>query len=219
MNGAQDLGGMMGFGPVVCEPDEPVFHAEWEKRTLGLTLAAAACRRWNIDQGRYARETLHPVSYLTKSYYEIWIAGLEKLLMQTGMVVAEELRLGRAMTTRLGEPPLRAPAVAGLLASGSSYSREARSAPRFTVGQPVRTKVMNPTGHTRLPRYARGKLGIINQVRGCFVFPDSNAESLGEDPQWCYSLRFSGRELWGMDADPTVFVIIDAFEPYLLPYE
>jgi nitrile hydratase len=219
MNGAQDLGGMMGFGPVVREPNEPVFHAEWEKRALGLTLAAAACGRWNIDRSRYARETLHPASYLTKSYYEIWIAGLEKLLMQTGMVRAEELRRGQALETAIAEPALPASAVAGVLAKGSPYSREAGSTPRFAVGQPVRTKVMNPTTHTRLPRYARGKGGIIDQVRGCFVFPDSNAESAGEDPQWCYSLRLSGRELWGMEADPTLFVIIDAFEPYLLPDE
>ncbi len=218
MNGAQDLGGMMGFGRIDPEPNEPPFHAEWEKRALGVTLAVAACGLWNIDKSRHARETLHPVTYLSKSYYEIWIEGLEKLLVTAGLVRREELRRGRCI-----EPPapvahvLKASQVETALRQGSPYSRAARSGPRFSVGDRVVTKVIHPPTHTRLPRYARGKRGTIEHVRGCFVFPDSNAHDSGEDPQWCYGLRFDGRELWGEAADSQLVVTIDAFEPYLVP--
>ena len=86
MNGAQDLGGMMGFGPVSPEPDEPAFHAEWEKRALAVTLACGGLGEWNIDMSRHARETLPPPEYLTSSYYEIWTKGLLKLLAARGLV-------------------------------------------------------------------------------------------------------------------------------------
>jgi nitrile hydratase subunit beta len=183
-----------------------------------MTLAAGACARWNIDKSRHARETLHPVAYLSKSYYEIWIEGLEKLLVTAGLVTPEELRCGRCI-----EPPaavahvLKASEVDAALRQGRPYSREPRSLPRFSIGQSVLTKVINPTTHTRLPRYARGKRGTIDHVRGCFVFPDSNAHDAGEDPQWCYGVRFAGRELWGAAAEPLLGVTIDAFEPYLVP--
>lgn len=218
MNGAQDLGGMMGFGAVVPEPDEPVFHAEWEKRALAITLAAGACGRWNLDMNRHARETLHPAAYLTKSYYEIWIAGLQKLLVQSGLVSASEIEAGHSVEP--GAPVarvLKAEAVAGVLAAGSPYTRPASQAPRFGQGQRVRTRVINPPTHTRLPRYARGKAGMVEAVRGCFVFPDANAHGRGEQPHWCYTIRFDGRELWGEGADPTLSVSIDAWEPYLEP--
>ncbi len=214
MNGAQDLGGMMGFGPVVPEPQEPVFHAEWEKRALALTLAAGACRAWNLDMSRHARESLHPAYYLSKSYYEIWIAGLEKLLASSGLVSRAELDgapLGPAKTV----PVLRADDVADVLARGAAVDRPAAEPPRFAPGEQVRTKVMNPATHTRLPRYARGKIATVEAVRGCFVFPDVHAQGRGEAPHWCYSIRFSARELWGAEADAAVSVNIEAWEPYL----
>jgi len=214
VNGAQDLGGMMGFGSVVPEPQEPVFHAEWEKRALALTLAAGACRAWNIDMSRHARESLHPAFYLSKSYYEIWIAGLEKLLTSSGLVSQGELGgapLGPAKTV----PILHAADVAQVLARGAPSDRSAAEPPSFAVGERVRTKVMNPPTHTRLPRYARGKIATVEAVRGCFVFPDVNAQGRGEAPHWCYSIRFSARELWGAEADPAVSVNIEAWEPYL----
>ena len=216
MNGAQDLGGMMGFGPVRPELDEPTFHAEWEKGALSMTLAAGACGLWNIDMSRHARETLHPAFYLSKSYYEIWIAALEKLLQQSGLVDGDELATGRAL--RPGKPMrrvLREAEVPKVLAGGSPYLRAAAAPPRFAVGAPVRARVMHPQTHTRLPRYARGKLGTIEAVRGYFVFPDANAQGRGEDPHWCYAVRFAGRELWGAETDPTLSVTIDAWEPYL----
>ena len=208
----------MGFGAVAPEPDEPVFHQQWEKRALALTLAAGACGRWNLDISRHARETLPPAAYQSMSYYEIWIAGLEKLALAVGMVDAEELAEGRALTPALACPAGRRLAgadVAGVLANGSPYDRPPRAPPLYAPGETTRARVMNLSTHSRLPRYAQGKVGIIEAVRGCFVFPDSNAHGAGEDPHWCYTLRFSGRELWGPNADPHVEVSIDAWEPYL----
>jgi nitrile hydratase subunit beta len=216
MNGAQDLGGMMGFGPIAPEADEPAFHHEWEKRVLALTLAAGACRLWNIDASRHARETLPPADYLAKSYYDIWASGLEKLLVGAGMVAGWELNEGRALVPPRPTPGrLAAADVAGALARGAPYARPAPSPALHQCGERVRTKVVNPVTHTRLPRYARGKTGVIEAVRGCFVFPDSNARGAGEDPHWCYTVRFTGLELWGEGADPRVSVSIDAWEPYL----
>jgi len=218
MNGAQDLGGMMGFGPIAREPNEPVFHAEWEKRALAMTLAAGACGLWTIDMSRSARESLPPAEYLAKSYYEIWMRGLEKLLLASGMASEIEIALGRALSPpRQVKTVLKAGDVAVALARGAPYARPAPKPARFAAGDTVRTKVINPTTHTRLPRYARGKLGVIEAARGVHVFPDSSASGRGEDPQWLYTVRLAGKELWGEDADPTIAVSIDAFEPYLDP--
>ena len=217
MNGPQDLGGMMGFGPIAPELNEPVFHAEWEGRALGVTIAITGGRLWSGDTNRHSRESLPPAQYYAKSYYDIWASALSNLLVNRGLVTAEELADGHAREP--GKPFARVgpEAVAAMIARGSPYVRPAQAPARFAAGDLVRAKVMNPTTHTRLPRYARGKLGVVDAVRGAHVFPDSNAHGLGEDPQWLYTLRFEGRELWGPDSDPTLKVSIDAFEPYLDP--
>ncbi len=217
MNGAQDLGGMMGFGPVRPESDEPVFHGEWEKRALAITLASAALGEWNLDMGRHARETLPPGEYLTSSYYEIWTKALAKMLAARGMVTAEELTAGRALLPPVPtrKPRADAAAAAKALANGSPYDRPQTAPARFAPGDVVRTKVMHPRGHTRLPRYARGKTGTVVAVHGVFAYPDTNAHGLGERPQWCYGVRFTGRELWGPDAEPDLEVMVDCWEPYL----
>ena len=102
------------------------------------------------------------------------------------------------------------------LAAGSPYDRKVKDPARFAVGDVVRTRVMHPATHTRLPRYARGKTGEVVAVHGAFVFPDTHAHGQGEQPQWCYGVRFGGTELWGADADPTLEVLVDCWEPYLL---
>jgi nitrile hydratase beta subunit len=218
MNGAQDLGGQMGFGPVVPEPDEPTFHAEWEKRALAITLACGAMGHWSIDASRHARETLHPVDYLTSTYYEIWIKGLAKLLAAQGFVSGDELRAGRALAApRTPGRVLRAGEVAAALASGSPSGRPATAPARFAVGDRVRTANEHPAGHTRVPRYARGRLGRIEHVHGVHVFPNTSAHGRGEHPQWLYTVAFDGRELWGRAADPKLTVSIDAWESTLEP--
>ncbi|MBL8588798.1 MAG: nitrile hydratase subunit beta [Methylobacteriaceae bacterium] len=218
MNGAQDLGGMTSFGPVRPEQDEPVFHAEWEKRALAVTLACNGMGEWTGDRNRFERESLEPGWYLTHSYYEIWLAALQNNLARKGFVGADEIAAGRAL--RPAPPAKRklvAEDVAAVLAKGSPYDRPAPAPARFAVGDRVRAKLMNPAHHTRLPRYARGRVGAIESVRGVFVFPDANAHDQGEQPHWCYTVRFAGRDLWGEDADPTLVVTIDAWEPYLEP--
>lgn len=218
MNGAQDLGGMMGFGRIGIEPDEPWFHAPWERRVFGLTLAMGATGAWNIDMSRHARESLPPAEYLGSSYYEIWMKGLEKLVVKQDLVSPDEVAIGHA----LSEPKpvkrvLKADEVTSVLARGGPAERPAEHPARFAVGDRVLARNMHPTGHTRLPRYARGKHGIVEIVHGVFVFPDSHAHGQGENPQWLYTIRFSGRELWGEEADPTTIVSIDAWESYLEP--
>lgn len=218
MNGPHDLGGQMGFGAVAPEVDEPIFHAEWEKRALGVTLAAGAMGHWTIDESRHARECLHPADYYASSYYEIWTKALERLLVRHGFVTEDELAAGRAHGA--GATPkrvLRVADVPGALARGGPCDRAVAAAPRFSSGARVQTRTMHPQGHTRLPRYARGKVGVIEAVRGGFVFPDANAHGAGEAPQHLYTVVFSARELWGEAADATLSVSIDAWESYLEP--
>ena len=218
MNGPHDLGGQMGFGPVAPEPDEPFFHADWERRALGVTLCAGALGAWTLDESRHARESLHPVDYYASSYYAIWIKALERLLVRHGFVTGAELASGApAPGGRAPKRVLKAEDVPAVLARGGPCDRAIAGEPRYAEGQRVRTRNMHPTGHTRLPRYARDKVGTIETVHGGFVFPDTNAHGLGEQPQRLYTVVFDGRELWGEQADPSLKVSIDAWEGYLEP--
>jgi nitrile hydratase len=217
MNGAQDLGGQMGFGPVAPEKDEPVFHAPWEKRALALTLAMGATREWNIDISRHARESLPPAQYLSSSYYEIWIAGLCKMMLAQGLITADELASGKMAT-----PPkkvagkLFAKDVAAALVKGGPTSRPDAAA-RFKLADKVRTRNIHPVTHTRLPRYLRGHVGEIVHLHGTHVFPDSNAHRKGEAPQPLYTVRFSARDIWGEARHPRDTVSADLWESYLEP--
>jgi nitrile hydratase len=218
MNGPQDVGGQMGFGPIAPEANEPVFHADWERRALGLTLCAGFAGGWSIDASRFARENRDPSDYYASSYYEIWIKALEALLRGRGHLDADELAAGHAVDPAPWQGRvLHADAVPALLARGGPANRSVEGAARFATGDRIRTRNINPSGHTRLPRYARGKLGVIEAEHGGFVFPDTSAHSLGEQPQHLYTVVFSAADLWGDEADPTLTVSIDAFETYLEP--
>jgi nitrile hydratase len=218
MNGAHDMGGAHGFGPVEPEPNEPVFHAEWERRAFAITVAMGATGQWNIDMSRFARENRSPADYLSKSYYELWLAGLEHLAAERGLVSAEELAAGRALgKPRPVERILAAEDVDRVLSRGTAVAREPAGPARFKPGDRVRAKHMHPSAHTRLPRYVRGHVGTVERVHGCHVFPDSNASGAGENPQWLYVVRFDGRELWGAAGDPKLKVSVDAWESYLEP--
>lgn len=214
MNGIHDMGGMHGFGPVEPEPNEPTFHSRWEARALAINRAMSYTKVWTIDQSRAAIEELPPRDYLALSYYERWMRRLERLLIEFGLVGADEIAAGRAL--RPGKPlrTLKADEVANAL-TRSCFARPTNTTPRFAAGDRVRAKNINPTTHTRLPRYARGHVGVIEGVRGCHVFPDSVVIGQGENPQWLYTVVFDGRELWGESADPTLKVSIEAWEPYL----
>lgn len=215
MNGVHDMGGMHGFGPVQPEPNEPTFHGEWEGRCLALNRALGFAGLWNIDQTRAAIENLPPDLYLRASYYERWALRLEKMLIERGLVDVDEVAAGHALRAAQAVTRKLTPADVDKSLTRGAYAREAKYPPRYKAGDRVRTRNLNPATHTRLPRYARGHVGVVESIRGWHVFPDCAALGEGENPQWLYTVRFDGRELWGEESDPRLAVSIEAFEPYL----
>jgi nitrile hydratase beta subunit len=216
MNGPHDLGGAQGFGPIAPEPNEPVFHSEWERRAMALNLAMGATRAWNIDTSRHARERIPPAEYLAASYYEKWFKGLERLLVERGLATEAEVDAGRSLSPPAPVPrTIKADEVSAVLAKGSSYERPSKVPALYKIGDKVRARVMNPVGHTRLPRYVRGRVGTIARIHGVHVFPDANATGKGEDPHWLYSVAFDSSEVWGSEAKPGDGVHVDLWEPYL----
>ena len=216
MDGAHDMGGVAWSGPVRPEPNEPVFHAQWERRAFAVTMAMAMPGGWNIDMSRFARENRSPQDYLSKSYYQIWFAGLERQLLERGLVASDEIAAGKSLHPAKPVAKILTPdGVAAVLHRGGPTERSARSPALFAVGDRVRAKTIYPATHTRLPQYVRGHAGIIDRVLGCHVFPDSNASGHGENPQWLYTVSFDGLELWGEESDPNLRVSVDAWEPYL----
>ena len=211
-----DLGGREDCGRVVREAEGELFHAAWEPSALALNLAMGATGAWNLDMSRAARETLP--NYASLRYYEIWIEGLRNLLVERGLVVQDEIAAGRMLHPPRPVPRvLKAAYVAATLAKGSPTERPATRPARFAVGERVLTRWGEVDHHTRLPRYARGKAGTVEHIRGVHVFADANAQGLGEQPQWLYTVVFDGRELWGETAEARLRVSIDAWEPYLEP--
>jgi nitrile hydratase len=220
MNGVHDMGGQQGFGPVLLEANEPLFHAPWESRAMAVTVAMGASGQWNIDLSRSARETLPPAVYMASSYYEIWIRALEKLMLERGMVTPAELASGQLIA-----PPIKVNQVLtrdkvdAALKTGSPTERPIEQSALFKVGQQIRARNMHPQSHTRLPRYVRGHVGTVVSVHGGHVFPDGH--TLHATPpvhvpvQWLYTVVFEGPTLWGEHSDPTVEVTVDAWESYL----
>jgi len=217
MDGVHDMGGMHGFGKVEPEQNEPVFHQDWEARIQALYRAMSYTGVWVIDQARFTREQLPPAVYLASSYYKKWELGMERQLAELDLAGSDELAAGHAL--RPGKPlkrKLSAAEVPKIMKRGS-FTRPAQQPARFKPGDRVRTKNIHPKTHTRLPRYARDRVGVVEALRGCHVFPDTVAIGKGEDPQWLYTVVFDGRELWGESAEPSLKVSIEAFEPYLEP--
>jgi nitrile hydratase subunit beta len=214
VNGVHDMGGMHGLGPIAPEADEPVFHHDWERRVHALVIASPT--RGNIDAGRHQRELIPGPEYLRMSYYEKWFTALTQMLLQGGAVTPDELASGAPDPAAAKATPRLGPeAVAPTLSRSGSYLRQIASAPAFKVGDKVRARNLSPTGHTRLPRYVRGRQGVIERRRGAHVFPDSHAHGGGEDPRPLYTVRFTARELWGPDAAERDSVSLDLWEPYL----
>ena len=196
MNGAHDLGGMMGFGPIAAPPSEPVFHEKWEGRMAALSMTVPG--DWSIDEDRSACESMPPAEYLRTGYYEHWLHGLESLLQKY---------------TPDSSSPMRPENIWAAVTARRSYARDIPTPAAFTIGQKIRVKIMNPTTHTRAPRYVRGHAGEVVKIHGAHVFPDSTAQGLGESPQWLYTVRFTARELWGHGNNDCV--MLDLWEPYL----
>jgi nitrile hydratase len=218
MNGVHDMGGMHGMGPIAPERGEPVFHERWESRVFALRRAMGAWGKWNIDATRYGVERVPPADYLAMSYYERQLVAFIDLMVEVGFVTRAELASGYPEVSPSGVTPALTVAKAQtLIARGIPTSRALSVAPRFQRGQQVRTKNIHPAGHTRLPRYARDKVGTIDRDHGVFVFPDTNAHFLGEKPQHVYSVRFAAQELWGANAAPRDAVYLDLWDDYLDP--
>ncbi len=218
MNGVHDMGGMQCMGPIEAEKNEPVFHERWESRVFALVLVMFAWRKWNLDTFRYEQENTPPAEYLRMSYYERWLSSLTELLVKKGLATGAEIENGTPQaTSQKATPPITPETVPLLIARGLLADRDLPVAARFQAGQRVRGCNINPIGHTRLPRYARGKLGTVAHDHGVFVFPDTNAHSLGEKPQHLYSVRFAARELWGEQAAPRDAVYVNLWDDHLEP--
>ena len=222
MNGGHDLGGMHGFGPVDIERDEPVFHHEWERRAFAITVATGFLGKWNIDQSRFAREQMPPAEYLATTYYEHWLFGLEKLLHDQSLVSRDEVAarlLGRRGEARpvADARMLKVGDVEPALRMSRASKADDEVAPRYQIGDRVITRNINPLGHTRLPRYARSKRGVVALDHGVWVFPDSAGNGLGRTPQHCYSVRFEARELWGDQSTSRDAIYIDLWDDHLEP--
>lgn len=218
MRGGHDLGGQQDMGPIdpESEAQEPVFHAEWERRVFALTLAAGMLGEWNIDESRHARERQDPLAYLRNSYYENWLEGLEKLLVEKGLIAAEELQAGVVAAPQSDSGTLSVPspeAAEKILYAGASSLMPAESEPLFCVGDRVKLREVDTAGHTRAPRYARGATGAVASLRGCHSFPDGNAAGAPQG-QHLYTVAFRAQELWDAGAADSE-VLIDLWEPYL----
>jgi nitrile hydratase subunit beta len=232
VNGVHDLGGMHGFGPVVREENEPVFHADWERRTFRLMRALLARRAFNPDEFRHSIERMAPAEYLETSYYEHWLRGIERLLLEKGVVTREEfeaalrrMRDHESSADGAAQPVVKAGSADArgslpantAVAQASGLRHDPGYKARFVRGDHVVARNMNPVGHTRLPRHARGRRGVIREDLGVFVFPDTHAHGRGANPQHCYSVEFTARELWGADHSETDHVYLDLWEDYLGP--
>ena len=217
MNGVHDMGGMHGLGPIEVEKNEPVFHAEWEAKTFALNLASGFLGKWNIDISRFAREQMPAAEYLATTYYEHWLWGLRKLLVDQGLVTAKELETGQPEAKAKDARVLRLAEVTEALRNRRAARLDDEVASKFKPGDRVVARNINPTGHTRLPRYVRGRQGVIDRDHGVFIFADTNAMGLGKKPQHVYSVRFTARELWGPEASARDSVYVDLWDDHLDP--
>ncbi len=214
MNGVHDMGGLENLGPMAPDQAAPTFHARWQARVFAMVIASPSSN--NIDAGRHARERIPGPAYLAMTYFQRWYDALRTELLEGGFVTATELASGRADPEGASASPLlRAEDVRAILTRPGSYMRDRAQPPSLRVGDRVRAREMNPTGHTRLPRYVRGRHGVVERFHGAHVFPDSHARGLGEDPQPLYGVRFMARDLWGDAADSHSSVSLDIWEPCL----
>ena len=214
MNSAHDLGGMHGFGNIDQSQRENFIH-QWEEKVFGLTLACGLLGQWNLDESRHAREQMEAGEYLRSSYYEHWLHGLEKLLIEKGLVTVDELESG-SCEQKSSLSPLAVEKIPEILGRGSPAQMRPQSAPLFQTGQLIRVRNFHPKSHTRAPRYIRGRSGRVSAHYGAHIFPDLHSARGEKCPAHLYSIRFEAGELWGeQDAEGRFAVYVDLFEPYL----
>lgn len=212
MNGIHDMGGMTAFGVVPREVDEPVFHAEWEGRVFGL-VRHVIDGHYNWDEFRSAIERLDPLVYLSASYYQRWLAALERYAVEKDVIAVSDFRRRLAGW----QPAIGTEVATGAVPDAQLMRGDSNATPRFHVGQVVRARLLNPAGHTRLPRYVRGKTGVVERLIGRFVLPDTNSLGLGAQLEPVYAVRFRARDLWGEQASTRDTVCVDLWESYLRP--
>jgi nitrile hydratase len=218
MNSIHDMGGMHGMGPLVIEQEDGVFHEYWHGRVFALRMACAFHRRYNGDMGRYARERMPPAAFLAASYYERALYGLERVLVESGLIDDAELASGQPASAERASACLQPSQVEAITRTRRrTRMDEVQVAPKFRVGDAVMTRNFQPEGHTRLPRYARGRRGVVQRDHGVFSFADSNAMTRDRKPQHMYSIRFAATELWGEAASPRDTLCLDVWDDYLLP--
>lgn len=220
MNSIADMGGMDGFGPVVAEENEPTFHYDWERQVCVTNMAVWFGGAWCADETRHSMESMDPVRYLSTSYYEHWLHFMEELLVKKGVVTTEELGAGKLISSGPGStliskvaPETAVPA----FRAGGSIAMPAQEAARFKEGDAVVVRNIHPPGHTRCPRFTRGKRGTVLRILGGFAFADTRAHGLGDAPQHVYHVRFEGTDLWGAAAGAKDAVILDMYDAYLDP--
>ena len=204
MNSAHDMGGMHGLGPITPEPDEPVYHARWEARVHAMTIMAFGWRRWTLDAWRHQHELIPGAEYLRMSYYEKWATSLAELVVKSGIATRSEVAPHW--------PDIGAPPTAPILQTTPPAAK-----PSYALGDKVRTRNINPTGHTRLPRYARGHTGVVTRHHGLHVLPDATAHGPDDRRQSLYQVRFEAAELWGPNVAGRSVVHLDLWEDYLVP--
>lgn len=218
MNSVADMGGMHGFGPVRPEANEPLFDSDWERSVWTVGMSVMILDYWRDDESRYSMERMEPAHYLSSRYYEHWLHFLEEMLVEKGILTREELAIGHADPESHGSMAHLARTPEQYLAkfrAGGSIAMPSQSPQRFSIGDGVRARNLNPSHHTRLPRYVRGRLGVVHAVHGSFGFADTRAQGTGDHPQFLYSVRFEAAEVWGPTADGRDAVYIDLYDSYL----
>ncbi len=214
MNGIHDMGGMHGMGPIGYDKNAPVFHDEWEGRAWALVRAMGPWGRGRWRSTRYELERIPPAEYLRMPYYERWFAVLVDRLLRSDLVTPSELASGKPDP---GAPRPTLPPQPASTGQPGSARMDVQVRSRFKAGQGVRARNLHPVGHTRLPRYVRGKRGTVLRDHGVWALQDTNVagEPLGAKPQHVYTIRFAARELWGDTASPRDSIFVDLWEDYL----
>ncbi len=216
MNGIHDMGGMRGLGELHYEETEPVFHESWEGRVLALAGAMGAHGKWRGLRSEI--ELIPAVDYLRMSYYERWLTALTERIVKNGLATRTEIERGRPDPGSVKATPALTPAEAReRLFMTSQREQDVEIAAGFQVGERVRGRNIHPTTHTRMPRYTRGKAGVVERDRGVFALPDNTVYFLDPKPQHVYMIRFTARELWGEEASALDSLYIDMWEDYLEP--
>jgi nitrile hydratase len=217
MDGIHDMGGMQDWGSVKApDPDEPVFHDEWEKKAFAMALLSMRVSGTNLDAFRYAMDRLHPMDYMGDGYYGRWLRGAENLLTDSGIIApgAVDARARNRLGAGVAEPEAPEPHKPDYAPTGPGSLRQVDSKPAYAVGDRVRAADIHPKGHTRLPRFVRGRSGTVRKVQPAHLLPDTHAHFQGENPQHVYSVEFASSELWGQDAEDFV-INVDLYESYL----